>query len=191
MSTRQHAALVASLALAACHGGEASTVVASPPPAKEVPAARPVPAEIKVDDPSMHALLQVHAKGVQVYRCQPGNTSAPPYVWTLVGPDAVLYDDHGSVVGKHSAGPTWELSGDGSKVTGTVKSKAMVAADAVPWLLLTVATNAGVGALASAKLVQRVETTGGVAPASTCDQGSSGSTTRVDYSATYVFWGPG
>jgi hypothetical protein len=176
-------ASLASLALVACHGTGAPPAVDAVPPVKDVPSA------IQVADPSMHVLLQVRAKGVQVYRCQPGNTSAPPYVWALVGPDAALYDEHGAVVGKHSTGPTWELSADGSKVTGAVKSKAVVAADAVPWLLLTVATNAGAGVLTAAKLIQRVDTTGGLPPTSGCDQATAGNATRVDYTASYVFWG--
>jgi hypothetical protein len=148
-----------------------------------------VPAEIAVEDPGLHAVLRVRARGVQVYKCAAGKTSAPPFAWTLVGPEATLYDGGGAAVGKHYAGPTWELTRDGSKVTGVVQSKAVVAADAVPWLRLTVATNAGAGILASARLVQRIETTGGLAPASGCEQASEGSETRVDYTATYVFWG--
>jgi hypothetical protein len=161
------------VALVACHGGVQ------------------VPAAVAVDDPAMQVVLQARARGVQVYRCSAGKTSAPPFAWTLVGPDATLYDEKGAAIGKHSAGPTWELTGDGSKVTGEVQARAVVAADAVPWLRLNVVTNAGVGVLAGAKLVQRTETAGGVAPATGCDTAHEGTEARVDYTASYVFWGAG
>ena len=148
-----------------------------------------VPAELSVRDPALRVSLRLRARGAQVYRCEAAKTSAPPSVWTLVGPDATLYDDRDAPVGKHSAGPTWELTGDGSKVTGVVQAMAVVAADASPWLLLAVATNAGKGALASTRFIQRIETRGGVAPSAGCDPTHEGSETRVDYTATYVFWG--
>lgn len=145
--------------------------------------------ELSITDPALHVSLRLHARGTQVYRCEAAKTSAPPSAWTLVGPDATLYDDRDTPVGKHSAGPTWELTADGSKVTGVVQAKAVVASDSVPWLLVAVATNAGKGALASTRFIQRIETRGGIAPSAGCNPTHEGSETRVDYTATYVFWG--
>jgi hypothetical protein len=60
---------------------------------------------------------------------------------------------------------------------------------AIPWLLLRAKSNEGAGALASVKYIQRVDTTGGVAPSAGCDAGHAGAETRVEYSANYVFYG--
>ncbi len=59
-------------------------------------------------------LLQVHAKGDQVYICK---SEAAQFTWTLKAPDAQLFDKDGKSFGKHFAGPSWEAD-DGSRVTG-------------------------------------------------------------------------
>jgi len=50
-------------------------------------------------------LLQVHAKGDQVYTCK---GDATQFAWTLKAPDAQLFDNDGKPFGKHFAGPSWE-----------------------------------------------------------------------------------
>src|SRR5438552_2440949 len=57
--------------------------------------------------------MKVRAEGVQIYECK---KSGDGYAWTLKAPEALLYNDKGRAIGKHYAGPTWELA-DGSKVT--------------------------------------------------------------------------
>ena len=49
-------------------------------------------------------LLTAKGDGSQVYTCSEGH-------WTLKAPDAQLLDEHGKGIGKHFAGPTWQLSG--------------------------------------------------------------------------------
>src|SRR5271165_5501707 len=56
-------------------------------------------------------LLQVHAKGDQVYVCKEGATE---FAWSLKAPDAQLFDKESNPVGKHFAGPSWEAK-DGSR----------------------------------------------------------------------------
>jgi len=137
-----------------------------------VPEALAVPAD-------MQLVLSTHAEGAQVYACDPAKG------WLLKGPDAVLFDEKGGQIGKHYAGPSWEL-GDGSLVTGEAVAKdAGPDATAVPWLLLKVKTNSGKGLLAHAGLVQRIETKGGLAPKGDCKAGDE---TRSNYSATYRFF---
>ena len=46
----------------------------------------------------------------------------------------------------------------------------------------------GQGAFGSIGWVQRVQTVGGKAPSSGCDQAHAGTETRVDYRATYYFY---
>lgn len=70
---------------------------------------------------------------------------------------------------------------------------AFVAPDAIRWLLLRVVGTkpgpAGGDTLSAARYVQRVNTSGGVAPASGCSQASDvGSKAFVPYSADYIFY---
>jgi hypothetical protein len=137
-----------------------------------VPAALAVPTD-------MQLVLSTHAEGAQVYTC------SPAAAWTLKAPDAVLFDEKGGPIGKHYAGPSWELS-DGSLITGEAVAKdAGPDAGAVAWLLLKVKTNNGKGLLAKAGMVQRIETRGGLAPKEACKPGDE---TRSAYSATYRFF---
>jgi hypothetical protein len=133
------------------------------------------------------ALLQVHAKGDQVYVCKADSGQAG---WTLKGPDAQLFDAAGMPFGKHFAGPSWQAN-DGSMVTGKAVANAPSPdADSVPWLLLTVVTRSGDGVLSRATSIQRINTKGGKAPASGCDAAHAGQEARAAYSADYVFFAP-
>jgi hypothetical protein len=132
-------------------------------------------------------LLQVHAKGDQVYICQEGATQ---FVWTLKAPDAQLFDKDGKPFGKHFAGPSWEAK-DGSRVTG--KAVANVPSpdpDSIPWLLVNIVSHEGTGVLSRATSIQRLHTKGGKAPASGCDSVHAGQEVRVLYSADYLFYAP-
>src|ERR1700682_975602 len=76
-------------------------------------------------------LLQVHAKGDQVYTCKEDVTQ---FTWTLKAPDAQLFDKDGKPFGKHFAGPSWEAN-DGSRVTGkAVANVPSPDADFIGWL---------------------------------------------------------
>lgn len=122
----------------------------------------------------------VHAKGVQLYECR-------DRTWVFVAPEADLFDSKGNRVGRHFAGPTWEATGDGSRIVGTVKSRADApAAGAIPWLLLSTKSEAGHGYFSDVTSVQRVATAGGVAPEGACAR--SGSQARVPYTADYYFF---
>ncbi len=83
------------------------TAIVSPFVAAQVPQQLQPPANEQL-------LLQVHAKGDQVYTCK---ADAAQFTWTLKAPDAQLFDETGKPFGKHFAGPSWEAS-DGSRVTG-------------------------------------------------------------------------
>ena len=152
-----------------------------------VPAgAQQVPKELQPPS-GEQVLLQVHAKGDQVYTCksdggQPG--------WTLKGPDAQLFDQSGKPFGKHFTGPSWQAN-DGSTVTGKAVANAPSPdADSVSWLLLTVVSRNGEGVLSRAMSIQRINTKGGKAPATGCDAAHAGQETRASYSADYVFFVP-
>jgi len=135
-------------------------------------------------------VLRAAATGSQIYACKPRAAGPAAYEWAFVAPEADLADADGRPLGKHNSGPTWQSS-DGSKIVGAVKEKAPApAAGDIPWLLLSVQSAEGSGALARAKFVQRVQTKGGVAPPSGCDASHVGAEARVPYTATYLFWAP-
>jgi hypothetical protein len=126
----------------------------------------------------------VPARGVQIYECR-DRKDAQATEWVFVAPDAELLDTRGHVVGKHGAGPYWQ-SNDGSRITAKVKARADApVAGAIPWLLLE-ATDAGIpGAFSGVTHIQRVETQGGIAPATACVRGEQA---RVPYTAEYRFF---
>jgi hypothetical protein len=121
-------------------------------------------------------LLRAVGSGDQVYGCADGS-------WVLKAPDAKLLNQKGSVIGRHFAGPTWQLN-DGSWVKGKAVAKQVAPdATAVPWLLLQ--SVGGAGRLAAVRFIQRIGTHGGNAPDGSCSQSAI---RRVPYKATYSFY---
>jgi Protein of unknown function (DUF3455) len=129
--------------------------------------------------PHSRLLLRAVGRGDQVYGCVNGR-------WALKAPDAKLLNQEGSVIGRHFAGPTWQLN-DGSWVKGRAVAKQVAPdATAVPWLLLE--SVGGTGRLGAVRFIQRTGTTGGNAPDGSCSQTA---TRRVPYTATYSFYESG
>ena len=193
-----NAQLMALLIMAGC-GGKAAT-----PAPKEVaplpaaaPMARPpmalvppvVPPELAV--PEGHKLVMMaRATGVQIYECAPDAAGA---AWTLHAPRADLVDDAGAPIGSHyggvdkhlAPGPYWEAA-DGSRVHGA-KPVSVPHDGSIPLLRIAAADVSGTGVLGKVAFVQRLETTGGVAPAGPC---TAGKLTEVPYTAKYYFYAP-
>jgi hypothetical protein len=129
-------------------------------------------------------LLTLQAQGDQIYTCRNSNGK---FAWTLKAPDARLFRN-GKQVGRHFAGPTWALS-DGSAVVGKVAAMHdSPDSNSIPWLLVSVASHSGDGALTQVTHIQRIDTKGGRAPSSGCDAAKEGSELRVPYMATYIFF---
>ena len=138
--------------------------------------------------PESQLFLVLHAEGVQKYTCQPNGT------WLFTDPEATLYKTTGAQrpIGTHflnfaSGRPVWELN-DGSSVEAARTQSASGGTGNIPWLLLqAVVTTEGEGGdrLTGTTWVQRLNTSGGVAPAGACTPGAR---VRVDYSADYFFW---
>jgi Protein of unknown function (DUF3455) len=129
--------------------------------------------------PHSRLLLRAVGSGDQVYGCANGS-------WALKAPDAKLLNEEGSVIGRHFAGPTWQLD-DGSWVKGKAVAKQVSPdATAVPWLLLE--SVGGTGRLGTVRFIQRTGTHGGNAPGGSC---SESATRRVPYTATYSFYEAG
>jgi hypothetical protein len=137
-------------------------------------------AKESIDVPAQsRLLLRAIGSGDQVYGCVDGS-------WALTAPDAKLLDQKGSVIGRHFAGPTWQLN-DGSWVKGkAVAKQAAPDATAVPWLLLE--SVGGSGRLGAVRFIQRTGTHGGNAPDGSCRQNAMD---RVPYTATYSFYSAG
>ena len=125
-----------------------------------------------------------HAKGVQIYKCSDS-------AWAFVAPRADLFGDNGKLIVTHFAGPTWQAK-DGSTVVGTVEQRATPDATAIPWLRLKAASTAAGpdgDRLVHTTYIQRVATTGGLAPAAAnCTAATAGAVAEVPYTADYYFW---
>jgi hypothetical protein len=131
---------------------------------------------------------RLFARGVQIYACRAKSGAANAAEWVFVAPEAELFDLQGASAGKHYAGPHWEAA-DGSKIVGAVKARADAPeGGAIPWLLLSARSVGGTGRYAEVTSVQRVNTSGGNAPAQGCSAGMLGTTVRVPYTADYVLF---
>lgn len=138
----------------------------------------PVPDSLKPGANESLALI-VPAKGVQIYECRASK-------WVFVAPEAELFDRAGKKIGVHYAGPHWEAA-DGSKIVGAVKARADAPqAGSIPWLLLGTKSVGADGAFSKVTSIQRVSTSGGVAPAGGCAE--AGAQARIDYTADYYFF---
>jgi hypothetical protein len=132
--------------------------------------------------------LEALATGVQIYECAPKSTQPDAFEWAFRAPEAKLADRAGKTLGQHYAGPTWQAT-DGSKVVGEVKARDPGPnASAIPWLLLNAKSTSGNGALTRTASIQRLQTTGGLAPTLPCDASSVKQMARVPYTATYYFY---
>jgi hypothetical protein len=161
------------------------TLLSCQSPPIQSPSTQPVavPDELRVTGP---VLMHVKAKGVQIYTCVKADNG--DLKWELQGPAADFVADEGTR-GKHFNGPSWQID-TGAKVVGQkLREHASTDPTAVPWLLLKVISHEGDGALATAVYVQRLNTTGGKAPAITNQK--AGDEVQVPYTAEYVFYGPG
>ncbi len=161
--------------------GALIVILAPLPISSQTPA---VPAEPKPPD-GAKLVLQALARGEQIYTCK---EQSGQYSWTLKAPEAQLSDQDGKPLGRHIAGPTWELN-DKSAVTGkAIKRVESPDKDAIPWLLVGVVDHSGNGLLTSVTHIQRLDTVGGKAPATGCDAPHAGQEVRASYSAKYLFY---
>ena len=127
--------------------------------------------------------------GEITYACSAKKDMADQFEWVFVGPDAKLNDRSGKQVGKYYGPPaTWEAN-DGSKLTATQLAVAPSTAGALPYQLVKANPAMGSGALTGVTYIQRVNLTGGVAPANmACTMANKGQKTTVPYQADYIFY---
>jgi len=162
-----------------------------------------VPSNIQV--PAGHkAFLEGHAVGTQNYVCLP---SGAGFAWTFLGPQATLFNDGDEQIITHFLSPnpfesgmpraTWQHSRDTSTVwamaVASSSNPAFVAPGAIPWLRLEVvgAQDGPTGGdkLSATTFIQRLNTSGGVAPSTGCALSTDvGKKALVHYQADYFFY---
>lgn len=173
-----------------------------------------VPDNIRV--PAGNKLFLVgHAVGTQNYVCLPSGTSIK---FVLFTPQATLFDEEGEqiithyfspnpsepntdprVLSDHTIRATWQDSKDSSTVWGKVlpnhisSDSNFVEPGAIPWLLITKAGDqdgpTGGDRLSATTFIQRLNTHGGVAPATGCSSPDDiGKTAFVPYTTDYYFY---
>ena len=145
-----------------------------------------------------------HAVGTQQYICLPSGWS---FAWTLFGPQATLFNDNTKQIITHFLSPnpsesdipraTWQHSNDTSAVWAMAIASSsdpnFVAPDAIPWLLLDVVGDqqgpTGGARLTRTAFIQRLNTSGGIAPLSGCAVATDiGKRELVPYTADYFFY---
>jgi hypothetical protein len=191
------------LACVAAFTGALSFSMARPVHANPNLGPPPVPANLQV--PAGNKLFLVgHAVGTQQYFCKFSGTS---FTWEFFGPQATLFKNNDKQIITHFLSPnpaesgtpraTWQDSKDSSTVWAVAiassSDPAFVAPGAIPWLLLDVVGDQP-GPTEGDKLtrttfIQRLNTSGGVAPATGCAAVSDiGKRALVPYITDYFFY---
>jgi hypothetical protein len=163
----------------------------------------PVPSNLEVSAGNKLFLVG-HATGTQQYICLPSGSS---FAWTLFGPQATLFKDNAKQIITHFLSPnpsesdmpraTWQHSNDTSAVWAMAIASSsdpyFVEPDAIPWLLLEVVGDqhgpTGGARLTRTAFIQRLNTSGGIAPLSGCAVSTDiGTRALVPYMADYFFY---
>jgi hypothetical protein len=132
--------------------------------------------------PGQTLVAIAHAQGAQVYECKA--EASGRLAWAFREPVATLMID-GKTVGRHYAGPSWEMA-DGSAVVGKVAGRAPGAtAQDIPLLKLEAVSHRGSGQLAGVATILRLNTQGGAAEGA-CEH--AGAFLSVPYAAEYAFY---
>jgi hypothetical protein len=175
----------------------------------------PMPENLKLHaEDGFTAFLVGHAVGTQNYVCKP--TINGGFAFALFTPQATLFSDANKEIIVHFFSPnpdeantdptivanfavraTWQDSTDGSSVWAKLDQSStdapFVDKDAVAWLLLDVVGTqdgpTGGKTLSDALRVQRLNTSGGLAPQTGCSSAADvGKEAFVPYTADYFFY---
>ena len=161
----------------------------------------PVPPGLEVPAPNQ-AFLLGRGVGTQNYVCQPLNQLGR-VGWVLFTPQATLFDDQEGQLTSHFFSPnpneagvvraTWRDSRDSSTVWARATASATVDPHAIAWVLLQVVGTqvgpTGGDTFTETTFIQRLNTRGGLAPATGCDVLSdAGHKAFVPYTADYFFY---
>ncbi|SKA68187.1 Protein of unknown function [Thiothrix eikelboomii] len=146
-----------------------------------------LPTTIQV--PAGHNMaMETVGVGEITYQCRIKQGAASEFEWAFVGPDAVLFNRSGQVVGRYYGPPaTWE-NNDGSKVTGKQLATAPAGEGNIPLQLVKANPAMGNGMMQGVTYIQRLAIKGGAAPAHSCSASNLGNKVIVKYQADYIFW---
>lgn len=146
-----------------------------------LPAAVQVPAGNTVS-------LETVGVGEITYQRHAKKDAEGQFEWVFVGPAASLNDRSGKQIGKYYGPPaTWEAM-DGSKLSGAQVAVAPSALGNLALQLVKGNAATGSGAMTGVTYIQRVETKGGVAPATPCTADNVDAKEIVKYQADYIFY---
>ena len=194
------------LLLIACVAALAGALTASvPQPTHANPDLGPPPVPPNLEVPAENKVFFVgHAAGTQQYVCLFSGSS---FDWTFFGPQATLFTDNNKQIITHFLSPnpfesgmlraTWQHSKDTSTVWAAASASSsdpnFVAPGAIPWLLLQVVGDqpgpTGGDRLTRTTFIQRLNTSGGIAPLSECAVLTDiGKQALVPYTADYFFY---
>ncbi len=196
--------LVESALVASALVGTAA-LVAQAQPAEEPFAITPPPVPADIQVPSGNKVfLEGHGVGTQNYVCLP---SGKDFKFALFTPQATLFSDDNRQVTTHYFSPnpleagtirvTWQDSRDTSIVWGQVthssSDPSFVDKNAIAWLLVQRAGSqdgpGGGDTLTGTTFIQRLNTSGGVAPSTGCKTSNDvGHQAFVPYTADYFFY---
>jgi len=162
----------------------------------------PVPTKLEVPATD-EAFLLGRGVGTQNYLCQPA-ASLGRVAWTLFTPQATLFSDDAEQLTTHFFSPnpdeaggivraTWEDSRDTSTVWARALESATVNPDAIAWVKLEVVGRrvgpTGGDTLFGTTFIQRLNTEGGLAPLTGCDNPTDiGRKAFIPYTADYFFY---
>jgi len=153
-------------------------LVLLPLPAPSLAGAR-LPDAIAVTGDTL--VVTLHAVGAQIYDCKADPDGK--LAWQFREPIATLLMN-GKTVGRHYAGPSWELD-DGSRIVGRLAASAPgTTSRDIPWLKLEATSQPETGRLAGTTVIQRINSKGGAAEGPCA---WNGALLSVPYSADYVF----
>lgn len=155
---------------------------AAPVLANEVPEAVQVPAGHRV-------IAETSGSGLITYACREKAGATGEFAWTFVGPDALLRDRDGKVVGFYFGPPATWAGMDGVRLTGTQLAVASNGKGNIPLQLVKTNPAQGEGAWQSVAYIQRLSTQGGTAPDKACSAANVGASEKVVYQADYLLWG--
>jgi hypothetical protein len=180
----------------------AATFAAPPAAHAQIVTPPPVPEEIEVPAHNV-AFLLGRGVGTQNYECQPV-ASIGRVDWVLFTPQATLFGEQDEQLTTHFNSPnpgeggivvraTWQDSLDTSRVWAKAIALATVNSDAIAWVLLQVVGTqvgpTGGTTLSGTTFIQRLNTEGGLAPATGCDQPTDvGKRAFMPYTADYFFY---
>jgi hypothetical protein len=133
------------------------------------------------------AAFMLSGDGVYVYECRQSLLDPNAYGWVFVVPDATLYDGARSVA-RHATVGVFEALTDRSSLSGVVRASQAAGAANLPWLSMRAQPLSSDGVFAGVTSIQRVNTSGGMAPTSGCGPTNVGGSTRVAYQADYYFY---